>query len=212
MEHEYDLDTAGRTHVRTFHGEETIIFSAIDCVLNGEKAIYASSELTTGRRAYGLLDEHGVRSTHELRDKLGEDPHRSLVLGPNCEAAADFARRLRERFGGTEPVITPAPFEAPGWSQAEYLHFWETLIRTRAKAVYFNEAWQYSNGCTFEFAVAQEAGVPSFDAQGEPLELERGIEMVAAAVRELESRGVAPGRLAAHLSRLEELRAPAGSP
>ncbi len=212
MTWEYELDTDERRHTRTFREECALAFAALDCILNGDKGIYASSELTTGRRAYGLFDEHGVHSAHELRDKLGEDPHRSLVLIPNCEAAADFARRLRERFGGTEPVITPAPFEAPGWSQAEYLHFWETLIRTRTRAVYFNEAWEYSNGCTFEFAVAHDAGVPTFDARCEPLELERGVELVARAVRELESRGVDPARLRTHLGRLEGMRAPAGSP
>ncbi|HEX2095210.1 MAG TPA: hypothetical protein VHG28_22630 [Longimicrobiaceae bacterium] len=211
MDHDYDLDIAGCTHVRSYREEAAIIFSALDCILNGEKGIYASSELTTGRRAYGLFDEHGVRNGHELREKIGEDPHRSLILAPNIEAAADFARRLRERFGGTELVITPAPFEAPGWTQAEYLNFWETLVRTRTKAVYFNEAWQYSNGCTFEFVVARDAGVPTFDAQGEPLDLERGIRQVARAVAELVSRGLAPTRLQAHLARLEEMRAPAGS-
>lgn len=202
---EYDVDIEGRTHTRTFREECVQAFSALDCALNGEKGIYASSELTTGRRAYDLVRRHGARSVHHLREILGEDPHRSMILERNCEEASEFARRLRGELGGAEMVITPAPFMAPGWSQAEYLHFWETLIRTRVKAVYFNEAWQYSNGCTFEFAVACEAGVPTLDARGVPLPLARGIGMVEEAARELEQAGLEVPRLHLHLDRLRQM-------
>jgi hypothetical protein len=200
--HDYELDLAGRTHTRTFHQEQAIAFSAMDAALNGEKGVYASSELTTGRRAYALCTEHGVRNGHELRAKLGDDPHRSLVLERNMEEASEFARRLRRELGGRDIVISPAPFGAPGWSQAEYLHFWETLIRTRVKKVYFNEWWQFSNGCTFEYAIAVEAGVPTFSADGAPLPVERAARMVAAAVRELDAAGMDTERLRLHLGRL----------
>jgi hypothetical protein len=203
---EYDVDIEGRTHTRTFRQECAQAFSALDCALNGEKGVYASSELTTGRRAYDLVRQHGADSVHHLREILGEDPHRSLILERNCEEASAFAQRLRAELGGAEMVITPAPFEAPGWSQAEYLHFWETLLRTRVKAVYFNQAWQYSNGCTFEFAVACEAGVPTFDSDGEPLPLERGIGLVESALRDLEERGLEVPRLKQHLERLQAAR------
>jgi hypothetical protein len=205
IETEYDLDVAGRRHHRTFHEEAALAFSALDCVLNGRKGIYASSELTTGRHAYQLAREHGVGSIRELREALGEDPHRSMVLGRNMEEAGAFARRLQERLGGDAPVITPAPFLAPGWSQAEYLHFWAELIRTRAREVHFNDAWQYSNGCTLELAVAYEAEIPTFDASGEPLPLERGIEMVADAMEELAAGGFDVTRLRQHLDRLRAL-------
>lgn len=178
-------------------------FSALDCALNGEKGIYASSELTTGRRAYDLAREHRAGSMQELREMLGDEPHRALIFDRNCDEASAFARRLKAEMGGAEMVITPAPFMAPGWSQAEYLHFWETLIRTRVKAVYFNEAWQYSNGCTFEYAVACDAGVACFDSSRRPLPLERGIELVENAVRELESAGVEVPRLRLNLERLQ---------
>lgn len=205
-DYEQDLDT--RFHTRSFYEEEALSFSALDSVLNGEKGVYASSELTTGRRAYDLVRQHGADSVHHLRDILGEDPHRSMVLERNCEEASTFAARLRAELGGRELVITPAPFMAPGWSQAEYLHFWETLIRTRVSAVYFNEAWQYSNGCTFEFAVACEAGVECYDAARRPLPLERGIGMVEDAIRELEQAGLDVPRLRLHLERLQTRRPP----
>ena len=201
---EYEADLESRRHTRTFAQEKAIAFSALDCALNGEKAVYASTELTSGWRAYTLLDRHQAGSQQELRELLGEDPHRSQLLDRNMEEAGRFARRLRERLETL--VITPAPFEAPGWTQAEYLDFWEELIRTRVAAVWFNEAWEYSNGCTFEFAVARREGLPTFDAHGRELSLERGIALVDAAIQRLRADGKEPGRLPTHLDLLKALR------
>ena len=195
--HDYEADLDGRKYSRLYFEERAMAFSALDCVLNGEKGIYASSELTTGARAYRLLDERGFRSTREL----GE-PQLGAMLKANMEEAGRFAARIREHFGGRELVITPAPFNAPEWTQAEYLAYWEELIRTRAKAVYFNEGWEMSNGCTFEFAVALEAGVPAFAADYAPLPAASGAAMVATAAAELERRGYDTARLHIHLDRI----------
>jgi hypothetical protein len=195
--HEYETDIHARQYSRPFAEECAIAFSALDCVLNGEKGIYASSELTTGGRAYELLAGNGFRSTGQL-----SDPHRSALLKTNMEEASRFAARLREELGGREMVITPAHFDAPGWTQAEYLAFWEELIRTRVKAVWFNDGWEYSNGCTFELAVAVEAGVATYDAHGRPLSREHGIGFVERAIADLEARGFDTARLRINLARL----------
>jgi hypothetical protein len=193
-----DLD--GRSQVRTYGEEVRIALSMLDSVLNGEKAIYGSSELTTGRRLYGLLGEHSVRDLPALREKVGQPEVERLLLQPNLAAAAAFAHALRERSGWRELVVTPAWFGAPGWTQPEYLAFWETLIRSRFKALHFNDAWEYSNGCAFEFAVAQSEGLPTFDALGQPLTRGAGIERLAAAARELAAAGFDAGGLHQALS------------
>jgi hypothetical protein len=198
---EYEVDPATRRYDRHHLEERAMALSAMDCLLNGEKGLYASSELTTGTRTYRALGENGFRAAAELAD-----PHRTALLERNMEEAGAFARRLREELGGTVPVITPAPFLAPGWTQAEYLGFWEELIRTRVKAVYFNDAWEYSNGCSFEFTVAREAEVPCFDARLHPLLLDDGIARVERAVADLEARGFDPERLRLNLARLHRLR------
>ena len=38
------------TFTRLYREEIEISFSSMDCILNGEKAVYASTELTTGLR------------------------------------------------------------------------------------------------------------------------------------------------------------------
>ena len=195
--HDYDADLDTRSYRRLYREESAIAFSALDCVLNGEKGVYASSELTTGERAYAALRERGFRNSSELTE-----PHRNALLKENLEQASVFARRLRQQLGAKELVITPAPYFAPGWTQAEYLAFWETLIRTRVKAVYFNEGWEFSNGCTFEFAVALKYRVATFDASLRPLSRQEGLERIQKAIQQLQGRGFNPDRLALIVDRL----------
>jgi hypothetical protein len=207
---------------RTYAEEVAVALSALDCVLDGRNAIYASTELTSGRRLFGLLLAHGAADEADLRARMGDQGFRQLVWEPNLSAARRFARDIRWRLatksaqgaatGATaldaSPllVVEPGPFSSPGWDQPRYLAFWETLIRTRFVAVYFNQDWQYSRGCTFELAVATDAGISTFDALGAPLGLQRGIELVQAASQVMQAAGrLDPGHLEG-LDRLQHLR------
>lgn len=188
-------------HVRTYGEELATMLSAFDCVLNGAKALYASSELTTGKRLYDLMLEAGVRTPKALRAKLGEEEYRRRLWTPNFSEALDFARQVRERHAG-KLVLTPAPFVAQGWSQAEYLASWETLIRTRVEELFFGPGWEYSTGCVFEFSVAWDQGVPSRNADGGLISLEVGLAQISAAAAELEAHGFDVSGLRLSLSRL----------
>jgi hypothetical protein len=193
-------------HSRTYREEAEMARLAIDCVLNGEKAVYASSELTTGPRLFQLFRDHGVRDLPSLKAALGPDEWLSRLWSPNVAEANAFARELRDRIPGRPLTVTPAPYTAPGWSQEEYLAFWESLIRTRFRAVCFSDDWEYSNGCTFEFAVAWDAGLPTFDARGHDLGLPAGIALIERAARELEAEGFDAAGLRLNLARLEGIR------
>jgi hypothetical protein len=207
-----DAHAAARTRPRTSTEEAGIALSALDCVLNGDKAAYASSDLTTGRRFYELLRESGARDAEGLRAQLGAEAYHRRLFEPNAEAANAFARRLGDLLGGRALVITPAPLSVPDWSQAEYLGFFATLIRTRVHAVYFNEGWEYSNGCTFEFVTAQEAGVPTFDARGAPLDRAAALRLIGGAVKELQAGHIEPIGLLRHHARLLRLDEPSPTP
>lgn len=189
---------------RTWPQEVELILSAMDCALNGERALYVSSELTTGRRYYRLLAEHGISTHEELRQVLGPEGWRQHLWDPNAEAANDFAADLR-RQQPQSLVMTPAPFVAPEWGQSEYLGFWDRVIRSRVRAVYFNDGWQYSNGCTFELTVALEAGLPTFDAAGVPLDGETALHHVQQAQQELSTLGFRPEGLRESRDRLHRL-------
>jgi len=202
-----DGELDGRLHSRPYAEEVRIALSALDSILNGEKAVYASSELTTGLRLQALFRRHGVRTLAELRRTMGEASFRLEVWNPNVEEANALARELHHRLGG-EIVITPAPFVSPGWEQLEYLAFWETVIRTRCYAVYFSDDWEHSSGCAFEYTVARDAGLPTFAANGAQLPPEEAADRLLAVVAEMEGEGfdAAPFREA-----LDRLGVPAGA-
>ena len=157
----------------------------------------------------------GPRRTRSAQATPGSGRPRTR-RGARQEANA-FARELRERLPGRPLVVTPAPFLAPGWSQAEYLALWESLIRTRFRAVYFSRDWEYSTGCTFELAVARDAGLPTYDAAGRALDLDGAIGLISRSARDLEAEGFDVSGLRLNLKRLEAIReeqgaAPEGRP
>jgi hypothetical protein len=193
---------------RHYREETEMVFSGLDCVLNDERAIYCSSELTTGVKLYRVLRDHGLRTAAELRKKLGDEWYRTNIWNMNLKAAAEFARSVRTHFGGERIVITPGPFSAPGWNQLEYLAFWETLLRTRIESVWFNRNWEFSRGCTFEFAVAQSAGLPTLDLKGNTLDLRTGIELLTHAIHKLDADGFDTSKLRENLDRLDARNVP----
>ncbi len=175
-----------RKRSRTWPEEVTVLLSMIDCLVLDQEAVYASSEFTTGKRFYELCRRYNVRTGAELKKQLGEE-YRTQLLTPNKEQGIHFARKLRS-FGHAI-VLTPNPFVAPGWSQTEYLGFWEQVIQRKCHAVFLNEGWQFSNGCTFEYLVGLKAGRPLFDHNNKLLDPARAKTMIASAIEGLEKEG-----------------------
>jgi len=195
------------TFTRVYREEVQMTFSALDCVLNGEKAVYCSTELTTGVRLYNEMRACHVKTADELKRLKGKDWYTANIWDVNLKGGGEFAARVRAHLRGTTLVITPGPFSAPGWTQPEYLAFWEQLLRTRISGTWFNHNWQYSNGCTFEFAVSTDAGVPTFDQQGNAFGVRQGAELIETAIRDLESSGFDASKLRENLARLEPVSA-----
>jgi hypothetical protein len=195
------------TFTRLYREEVDTAFSALECILNREKAIYASAELTSGRRLYNAFREFHVKTVDELKKLKGKDWYTENIWEANVKSARDFAAEIREKVGVKTLVITPAPFSARGWTQPEYLAFWEQLLRTRISATWFKADWQYSNGCTFEFVVSADAGLPTFDHQGNPLGVRDAAGLIDAAIRDLDSSGIDTTKLRENLARLHPIAA-----
>jgi hypothetical protein len=193
------------TFTRHYQEEVEMVFSAIDCALNRELAIYCSSELTSGLRLFAELGKHKLKTAAELKKQMGQAWFDANIFAVNAEAANEFAKFVRSSVSDNTMVITPAPFTAPGWSQPEYLAFWETLIRTRIESVWFNREWQFSNGCTFEYAVALDAELPTFNHDGKALDREAGMAAIESAIDRLKAEGFDTAKLQENL---EKLRAP----
>ena len=165
--------------------------SAFDCMLPDDAGIYCSSDITTGKKFYyEVLKPHGVLSEDELKEKLGAEEFKRIqteLIQFNVARGLEFAVKLRER--GLINVVTPGPYFAKGFDQQHYLYLWEWFIIKKIYEVRFNFDWQYSNGCTLEYAIAARKGIPRLDHEGNRLELDTAIERVEAAVKELKAAG-----------------------
>jgi len=193
---------------RTVIDEIKISMSAFDCMLPDDAGIYCSSDITTGKRFYyEVLKQYEARSEDELREKLSAEEFKKVqtdLIQTNVERGVKFAEKLRER--GKVNVVTPGPYFAKGFDQQHYLYLWEWFIIKKVYEVRFNYDWEFSNGCTLEYAIAVRKGIPRLDHEGNRLGLECAIERVEAAVEELTNDGFVIGKLEHNLGLLRAIR------
>jgi hypothetical protein len=181
------------------HEKVKMLLSAIDCALHRRgHVIYGSSEITTGLKLYEELHRRNLKTRDEL--KLQAPEVWDKIFATNVSVGIEFAEAVRSTLRDNTIVITPAPLEVPGWNQDDYLAFWEELLRTRVKSVWFNRNWQFSNGCAFEFAVAHSTALPTFDYTGQILTRDAGIGLITAAIEQLESWGLDASKLRENLA------------
>ena len=186
--------------------EIRMVMSALDCVLPDDAGIYCSSDITTGKRYYfDFLLPYGATSDEDLKQKLGPARHKEMkteLIQKNVDRGREFTEKLRER--GLVNLVNPGPFFARGFDQQHYLYLWEWVIIKKIYEVYFNEDWEYSNGCTLEFAIATKKGIPRLDHHGAPLDPAEAAAMIERAVTNLKKHGFPVDKLELNLSRLRE--------
>ena len=66
-----------------------------------------------------------------------------------------------------------------------YLSFWVEVIKRFASEVWLNTGWEFSNGCTYEYCAAIEAGIPCFAIDGRKMELVQAIELISDAIEKM---------------------------
>jgi hypothetical protein len=188
--------------------EINMSMSAFDCVLPDDAGIYCSSDITSGKKFYyEVLKKYEVRSEEELKEKLGAEELKKVqteLIQSNVARGVEFAEKLRER--GLINVVTPGPYFARGFDQQHYLYLWEWFIIKKIYEVRFNYDWEYSNGCTLEYAIAARKGIPRLDHEGSDLDLKDAIEKVVTALDELRKDGFAITKLEHNLALLKAIQ------
>lgn len=188
--------------------EIQMVMTAFDCVLADDSAIYCSSELTTGKRFYQLLKKHDAKSGEELKIRLGADQYEQMkhsLMKENVERGLQFTENIRQR--GEINLINPGPFKARDFDQQHYLYLWELVIIKKVYKAYFNDDWEYSNGCALEYAIAARKGIPRLDHLGNALELTTAISKIEHAIPTLKRDNFKVEALEQTLARLREIAA-----
>jgi hypothetical protein len=187
--------------------EIKMLLSAFDCMIPDDAGVYCSSDVTTGRGLYfELFRENGVGSEEELKDKLGASLYKqakSELIRRNIERGVEFTEKIRQR--GINNLINPGPLYAEGFEQQHYYYLWECVIIKKVYKIFFNEGWEYSNGCTLEYGIGYRKGIPLLDHLGDELTLAAAKHKVEQAVAELRARGIRFDKLERNLILIKEL-------
>jgi hypothetical protein len=157
-----------------------VLLTSFDCVVFDREAVYASSEFTTGKRFYELCRALKVYSVQDLKRALGGERYRDELLLANKEEGVAFARKIRG--WGIPLVISPNPLVVHGWTQEKYLDLWVKVITEKCHAVYFNDGWEFSNGCTKEYLATFRCGLPAHDSNGHDLPVDVARRLIRNAV------------------------------
>jgi hypothetical protein len=182
----------------------TALLSFVRCLGGRQRnAVYVSTPITTGpayldwrRQVSGTLDE----SHAKYRDTL-----RSQVIEANIARAADIVLRVRQRFADHDLVIDPTLLhDVDDWIQSDYHRFWSEVVRRFARSVVFVDGWEYSTGCTVEFAAAVTVGAKLFTGSFHEISPTAGVQLVARAIDEVESAKLDSTPLKRSLRSIEE--------
>jgi len=173
-------------------------------VVPPQSATYCSTPVTSGVLYFDWLERRGGRYV-DVDEIAGpeREAHTVEVVRRNRLRSQDLVASLRRR----KPyVIDPGAIpHLPGWSQGDWLAFWEQVIEKYAAEVVFGEGWEYSNGCAHEFWFASSRRLPTYDGQMRPLSVSRGRAAVQAAHERMAARGAPVSRLEAVLANLAKL-------
>jgi len=180
------------------------VISAFECIAPDDGCIYLSGEITTGKRFYNLLREYGVHSKEQLKEKLGSNFQQvwKKLMDENLVEGHAFFQKMHE--GGYRNLINPGPFFAKGWEQEHYLYLWEWVIVHKCCETRFNSGWNYSNGCTLEYAISLRKSIPRRHKDNRILDAAEAIGQIEAALADLSTAGVDATTLRLNLQRIKD--------
>jgi hypothetical protein len=166
----------------------TFLLSLIKRYVPDEHPVtYVSLPITTGR-AY-LEWRAGLTAGGQTACTTSE-----AVRAANRRRAERGVERLRRTLPGL--LIDPSQLsDIPEWRQPDYHGFWTRLIAEYVDTIVFLDGWQYSVGCTVEFAEAIRLGLPTRTELLDPLPVPAGLDLVEDALREYDAAGVEPAGL-----------------
>ncbi|MEK6408215.1 MAG: hypothetical protein AABN34_14740 [Acidobacteriota bacterium] len=156
------------------------LLQVLASVVSPRGAVYLSAPITSGKRF--------VRHSEGNSVDLNRDELVRHVITPNLAHAASIVERLRRE--GIGPLIDPtAVDDFADWTQDDYRHLWGSVIERYAHTVVFVDDWHHSNGCAYEFLVAQRCGLTTRNERDSIISLQDGIELVQSAIEESKAMG-----------------------
>lgn len=157
----------------------------IQLVLNCYKTVfkescisYCSVPITSGKNYLKWLSKNNKKYVDI--DSLNQEElqsHLLEVIKPNHVLANQFVTCIRQK--NSQPVIDPTSLiEIEGWQQKQWRELWQKVIENFVNKIYFINYWEYSNGCIYEFFIAQKQEIITLNETQELISLDEGINLI----------------------------------
>lgn len=128
-------------------------FAIYDSIRTKAIKLYVSTPVSTGKIYYEWLKSNPdlIKDTKKYKDS-----HIKNVIIKNIKNAQIVINNMLTGKG--EPIIidpTKIEVKKHDWIQDDFFYFWGTVIKRYVDFLYFNDGWEYSNGCVYEMYIAQ---------------------------------------------------------
>jgi len=175
--------------------------------LKAKEIAYVSVPITSGKRLYDYMAEHGFKTAEEA--KADHEAFFKNVVAPNLSDGVKASDDWAGKIDGA--IVAPAEFEkrlrgedAITWGQDAFMSMWVPLIDEKITHMIMVDGWEYSNGSGEEYLQAalmqmgrgKRDNIKIFDDDGHVLTLDKGIGMMVDAFKGLHKRGLRPRNMA----------------
>lgn len=187
------------THEQEIRGLLEILASVIE----GRTAVYLSAPITSGKR---FSEWHTQRNgDFNPSHPQHQEEHQREVIDPNRMHAQSIAQQLRSQWA--KVLIDPtAVADFPGWTQGDYRCLWARVIEQYVDTIIFANGWQYSNGCAYEFLIAQQTGATTLREDQQLLTLSEGEQLIRMALADMREQTFSSTFLEQVVEELAKLR------
>ncbi len=145
--------------------------------------VYLSTPITTGPRHLAYRLEAALDPSIRIEERDREVARE--LTAENLRALEPIKAHVRSVLPAGAQVIDPTELDEPAWGQRDYHRFWIEVIRRFAEVVVFADGWEYSTGCSLEFATAVALGLPMFDSRIQRLDRSGARKLLEMAAIEL---------------------------
>ena len=133
------------------------LFVILKDLFSGNDILYVSTPINTGERFiqwYSTIDKKLL-----FNEKLYNEARKKYVIEPNVKNAKFCINKIRKSTG--KVIIDPTTFESEilEWTQDEFYHFWDKIIKELVSEIILLDGWEYSVGCCHELLSAIESNI-----------------------------------------------------
>lgn len=165
---------------------DRVLTTVLGAVPAPRSIVYISQPITTGRPYLRLREALGQTSP----SPAVETRIRAEAMAENRRQTRELVARVRTVFEHERPVVDPSDYEDEVLDQEDFHGLWSEIIRLYTAVVVLADGWQYSTGCSIEFAAALEVGLPLLDDGLRPMPYGLAVSILSEGLAELQRTGL----------------------